>query len=111
MQAPRTLSGPQMSPDRLKQFKAVLGDLRHKEDLYLHFGDFGPVPEAYFTNKSQAKYLRSFAKHLVPRPDPSGHPPSDHNLGSIFEVHYYSDLNFRLAYLSNLASFPGKCKA
>jgi len=87
------------------QFAAILGDLEHKRDVYLAVHDFGQVPEQYFTNSHQARWLRSFRSDLVPPPASPGQPPSDHTLGTVFEFHYYSDISFRLLYLSTFQSF------
>jgi hypothetical protein len=80
------------------KFSAILGDLQHKIDVYLLCSNFGSVPESFFSNSSQAHYLRTHCAHLVPPPEQPGQVPSDHTLGTVFEFHYYSDLRFRLDY-------------
>jgi hypothetical protein len=87
---------------RSYQYTAVLGDLLHKTDVYVHFGDYGPVPEPYFTNFHQATYLRNNYPELVPPPASPGQLPSDHTLGTIFEFHYYISPAFRSRYLAHL---------
>jgi len=82
------------------QFAAILGDLQHKLDVYLTVGTYGPIAEAYFPNSAQATWLRTHYPELVPPPAQPGQPPSDHTLGTVFEFHYYSDLPFRVNYLT-----------
>jgi len=103
------LQGPAAARDAVDQFTSILGDLLHKQDLYMFFLDFGPDVEKFFSNKSQAKYLRLVYPDLVPKPDPSGNEPSDHTLGTIFELHYYSELSFRMAYLKMIRTKPLWC--
>lgn len=88
------------SERHLYQFSAILGDLLHKQDVYLLFGDFGSGPEAYFSNHSQASFLRTHFPELVPPPGSPDQPPSDHTLGTVFEYHYYTHLGFKLHYLA-----------
>lgn len=96
----RTLRAIVPEADRRSyQFSSILGDLQHKQDVYLSFLDYGKVPEAYLTNEHQAYFLTSRFPELVPPPASPGQPPSDHTLGTVFEFHYYSNLSFRLAYL------------
>lgn len=101
-----SLSMQLTSKDRCVQLTSILGDLKHKEDVYLELQDFGPHIEAYFSNESQAQFLRRHYPELVPPPASPGQPPSDHTLGTIFEFHYYTELSFRLFYLNILKSRP-----
>jgi len=94
------------SSDRNVQFTAILGDLKHKNDVYIELQDFGPRVDGYFSNKSQGLFLKRHFPDLVPPPASPGQPPSDHTLGTIFEFHYYTDLEFRLFYLSILRNKP-----
>jgi hypothetical protein len=87
-------------PAPADQFTSIIGDLRHKIDCYLVAGSFGPAVERFFTNASQADYLRSYYPDLVPPKDPAGNPPSEHTLGSIFELHYARDPVFVSKYLN-----------
>jgi len=97
----RTLCAIIPQPERRTyQFAAILGDLLHKQDCYLAFGDYGSVVEPYFTNESQAAWLRTNFSSLVPPPAQPGQDPSDHTLGTVFEFHYFSDLHFRVTYLA-----------
>jgi hypothetical protein len=97
----RTLCAIIPQPERRAyQFAAILGDLLHKQDCYLAFGDYGAVIEPYFTNENQASWLRANFPLLVPPPAQPGQEPSDHSLGTVFEFHYFSDLHFRLTYLA-----------
>lgn len=95
------------------QFTAILGDLLHKQDCYLLYGDYGKSIEDFFTNEHQAKFLRSYFPKLVPEPAQPGQEPSDHTLGTVFEFHYFSDLHFRLIYrdyfLKELAPIYAGC--
>jgi hypothetical protein len=95
-----------LTSDRIVQFTAILGDLKHKNDVYIELQDFGPHVDLYFSNKSQAAFLRRHYPDLVPPPASPGQPPSDHTLGTIFEFHYYTELEFRLFYLSILRNRP-----
>jgi len=90
--------------DKNTQFTALLGDLQHKQDVYLLFADFGPHIDRYFSNSSQASFLRSYFPELVPEPSQPGQIPSDHTLGSVFEFNYYTSLPFRFKYLEVLQS-------
>jgi hypothetical protein len=97
----RTLCALIPQPERRTyQFAAILGDLLHKQDCYLAFGDYGVNVESYFTNESQAAWLRSNFPSLVPPSSQPDQPPSDHTLGTVFEFHYFSDLHFRLSYIA-----------
>jgi hypothetical protein len=86
-----------------RTYLAILGDLQHKIDVYISFGTFGPAPEAYLTNSSQADYLRDHRPDLIPPGTPT-QPPSDHSLGTIFEISYFQDPVFRHSYLAWLNS-------
>lgn len=90
-----------MLTSRFTQFTAILGDLTHKQDLYLAFGDFGPSVECYFSNSHQASWLIQHAPALLP---PGHH--SEHFLGTVFEFQYYSNLSLRLDYLAWFRSAP-----
>lgn len=79
------------------QFAAILGDLVHKTDVYLQRQDYHSNTTCHFSNSAQAHYLVSTNPSLVP----SGHW-SNHSLGTFFEYYYYSNLSFRLEYLSHL---------
>lgn len=92
--------------DRTVQFTAILGDLKHKEDVYVYFQAFGPEVERYLSNSSQANFVRKVYPDLVPVPSSLDQPPSDHTLGTIFEYHYYSDITFRFRYLKVLRHKP-----
>lgn len=79
------------------QFSAILGDLAHKTDVYLHAGVHGPAVECLFTNHNQAQYLLDHAPELVP---PGNWSP--HSLGTFFEHFYYSNISFRVSYHRSL---------
>lgn len=83
---------------RSVQYKAILGDLQHKTDVYILIGDFGPVAEQFFSNSHQADYIRQQRPDLLPE-NPS-QPPSDHQIGTIFEFYYFVDPYFRSVYLA-----------
>lgn len=85
---------------------AIFGDLQHKLDLYTRYQAYGPAVEAFFTNQHQACFLREHFPSLVPPPAQPGQPPSDHTLGTVFEFHYHSDLDFRFTYLRLLPDLP-----
>lgn len=89
-----------MLRNRKYQFTAILGDLKHKNDVYILFGDFGSVPEAYFPNSAQAAYLRKFRPDLIDEDIPGR--LSDHTVATIFEYCYYVDPNFASDYLKHL---------
>jgi hypothetical protein len=97
--------------DRETQFTAIFGDLKHKEDVYTTLQDFGPRVEPLFSNESQAKFLKLCYPELVPPPSSPGQPPSSHTLGTIFEFHYYRDVDFRFTYLNTLRAKPCWCRA
>lgn len=79
------------------QFAAILGDLSHKTDVYLQRQNFNSSTTCHFSNSDQAQYLRTFTPFLIP---PGNW--NDHSLGTFFEYFYYSNLTFRLEYLSIL---------
>lgn len=82
------------------QFDSVIGDLCHKQDVYLHFGRVDQlVVQRFITNKAQADWLREHLPGLVPPPDNSGNKPSDHSVATVFEVKY-NEPSFRSSYLS-----------
>jgi hypothetical protein len=87
------------SPDT---FTAILGDLEHKKDVYIHYGTYGPAVEKFFTNLHQSRYLQVHYPSLVPGKAPDGTPPSDHRIATVFECLYYRDPIFRSAYLARL---------
>jgi len=90
------------------KFTAVLGDLRHKETIYLRFGSASlTVVRRLLTNSEQAAYLKIRHPDLVPTPGPGEQPPSDHTLGTIFEYNYYTDPAFVKVYLDYLAGLVG----
>lgn len=77
--------------------KAHLGDSRHRYDVVDHFQDIAKALP-YFSNESQAEYLRVRYPALVPPPQ-NGHPPNNHTLGTIFEYNYEQYIEFRARYL------------
>lgn len=79
------------------QFSAILGDLLHKQDVYLQRQAFSDSTTCLFANNLQAQYLL-----CRPHPEiPEGNW-SNHSLGTFFEHFYYSNLTFRLQYLTDL---------
>lgn len=85
------------------QFAAILGDLTHKQDVYLSRQNFVPATTCLFSNCEQAFYLQRF---------PSLIPPGDwnnHSLGTFFEFYYYSNLSFRLEYLQAVPYLICQC--
>lgn len=91
-------------PLRSIQFAAILGDLSHKSDTYLARQDFSPSTSCLFANCEQAHYLY----HNTPDLLPPGHW-NNHSLGTFFEYFYYSNLTFRLDYLSSLPTLVCVC--
>jgi len=88
--------------DNSVKFKAVLGDLKHKEDVYIKFNTVSdPKILALLSNKSQAEWLRKHEPGLVPPGNPNGQPPSDHNVATVFEFCYLSEPAFRHHVLSS----------
>jgi hypothetical protein len=79
------------------QFAAILGDLVHKQDVYLARQDFFSNTTCLFANTQQADFLTAHHSQLIP----SGNW-SPHSLGTFFEYFYYSNLTFRFSYLSYL---------
>lgn len=79
------------------QFAAILGDLCHKQDVYLSRQNFAVNTTCLFSNKEQARFLERHYAHLIPSGD-----WSEHSLGTFFEFYYYSNLTFRFSYLSCL---------
>jgi len=79
------------------QFSAVLGDLVHKQDVYLQKQTFNSTASCHFANSVQARYLLDRYPQLIP-----GCPWNTHSLGTWFEHLYYSDISFRLSYLIDL---------
>jgi len=79
------------------QFAAILGDLQHKQDVYISTQSFTPQVTCLFSNCAQAIFLEKHAPFLI--------PPGDwntHSLGTFFEYYYYSNLTFRFSYLALL---------
>lgn len=81
---------------------AYLGDLAHKRDVVTLFADVTDNVTWRFANRAQAKYLRDFRPDLIPPPAQPGQPPSDHTLGTVFELHYFHDPLFVADYLSRV---------
>jgi len=79
------------------QFPAILGDLSHKQDVYLSRQNFAAHTTCLFSNTEQAAYLLACCRSLVP---PGNW--NDHSLGTFFEFFYYSNLTFRFDYLLRL---------
>jgi hypothetical protein len=84
---------------RTYKFTAILGDLQHKQDVYLTCLNYGPKTEHYFTNEHQATWLREKYPGLVPEPAQPGQTPSEHSVATVFEYNYYTNLKFKLCYL------------
>lgn len=89
---------PSELSDRDLQYRAIRGDLLHKAEVYDLLQNFGFIAEKYFSNESQAKYLREFRPDLITDP---GY--SDHTLGTIFEDNYFRSILFRSHYLIHVA--------
>nr|QQG34634.1 HP3 [Agave tequilana deltaflexivirus 1] len=90
MQLPITLLGLTLHD---LQFPAILGDLLHKQDLYLATGTFAATTTCAFSNCNQAHFISTHHADLIP----PGHW-GNHSLGTFFEYYYYSNLSFRLSY-------------
>lgn len=86
------------------QFSAILGDLQHKQDLYLGTASFKLSTTCHFSNCEQAGYLLTRHPWLIAREG-----LNNHSLGTIFEHHYYSNLTFRFAYLQDFSCIPLTC--
>lgn len=83
---------------------AYLGDLAHKRDVVILLGDITDSVTWRFSNRAQAKYLRDFHPELIPPPAQPGQSPSDHTIGTVFELHYFHDPLFVVSYLSRVHS-------
>jgi hypothetical protein len=79
------------------KFTAILGDLVHKQDVYLLRQDYLQSTTCLFANREQASFLVSHHFNLVP---PGNWSP--HSLGTFFEYFYYTNLTFRFSYLALL---------
>jgi len=85
------------------QFSAILGDLHHREDVYIALQSFNSREALLLiSGKSQAYYLQLHHPELVPETPPDGNKPSVHTLSTIFEFHYYKDVWFKTEYLRTL---------
>lgn len=81
------------------QFDSVIGELQNRSDVYIHFGRVdAPLVNKFLTNQARADWLRTNHPALIPQNDPSGNPPSDKTVATIFQVHYNSP-SFRQPYL------------
>lgn len=78
------------------QFAAILGDLSHKQDVYLREQNFLSTTTCAFSNCNQAHYLLTTTPELVPAGN-----WNNHSIGTFFEYFYYSNLTFRLQYLAS----------
>lgn len=81
------------------QFPAILGDLLHKQDLYIGTQSFEVSTTCHFANCEQANYLRTYQASLIP---PGVHW-NNHSLGTYFEYQYFSNLSFRFDYQRDFA--------
>lgn len=74
---------------------AVIGDLRHKIDVYTHIltADLAKA-NCYITVDARAEYLLTHRPDEVPDLDPQGNPPSNRQLSHIFCGLYYTDIEF-----------------
>jgi hypothetical protein len=97
------LSSSHLSPT--SKITAFLGDLLHKKGVVEHFQQLDAVVSTYFSNSHQAWYILTARPDLVPPPE-SGNPPSIHTLGTIFEYHYETEVNFRFQYMNWLPDTP-----
>jgi len=86
------------------QFAAILGDLSHKQDIYLQLQSFSPNVTCLFANCEQASWLLINAPQLIP----SGQY-NNHSLGTFFEYYYYSNLTFRFQFLATLPTLICVC--
>jgi len=83
----------------------VLGDLVHKQDIIIRFARWeSDFTNRYTSNESQANWLKLHRPDLVPDNDPAGKPPSNHQLGNIFELNYFRFPSFRSFYLNSIPS-------
>jgi hypothetical protein len=78
------------------QFAAILGDLQHKQDVYVREQNWLPTTTCAFSNCNQAHYFLTRTPDLLPDGN-----WSNHSVGTFFEFFYYSNLTFRLSYLSS----------
>lgn len=78
---------------RTLQFSAILGDLQHKQDLYIATQRFDTSVSCAFSNCNQAHFLLTLHPSLIPEGN-----WSNHSLGTFFEYQYYTNLSFRFSY-------------
>ncbi|QGW08825.1 hypothetical protein [Fusarium graminearum alphavirus-like virus 1] len=85
--------------DNQRQYNALFGDLKQKEDVYIILKKWGPeVIERFFSAKSHASWLRRYAPEFVPPDNPNGTSPSDHTVSTYFEAAYLIP-SFRAKYI------------
>jgi len=88
-----------------RQFIAILGDLQHKQDVYLSRQNFDVATTCLFANCEQAGWLLDNRRSLIP----PGYNYNNHSLGTFFEFYYYSDAAFRFQYFADLPSLTCRC--
>ncbi len=81
------------------QASAFFGDLEHRRDVCIALGRFDNVAQQFFSNSSQANFIRKYCPGLVPPDSPNGTRPSDHTIATVFESAYKADPWFPTRYL------------
>lgn len=99
---PLSEAEPEFTKSEYK-FVAVLGDLRHKEAVYLFFGSASDnIVLELLERANRAEYLRRRRPDLVPVPPPGQPGYSDYTLTRIFEYWYYTNPQFIREYTQYL---------
>lgn len=85
---------PSSNSDRAFRYRALRGDLRHRDEVLEFFGDFSPGIFLLFDNRVQASYI----KDELPTFFPPG-TPSAHTVGDVFEDLFFRSITFRARYV------------
>jgi len=86
--------------DDQKTWISLLGDAKHRYDVYLNLREYGTeIDNTYLSASAQARYLKANRPDLVPPRQPNGTEPSDHTVSQVFEFQYETSPLFRSTYL------------
>jgi hypothetical protein len=85
--------------DKERELAHLIGDAKHRIAVYTALGEYGSqVDNKFLSNAAQARWIKAYRPDLVVR-DPSGNYPSDHSLGTIFEIEFNCTRSFKSQYL------------
>jgi len=86
------------TPDN--SIEAIIGGHLLQIDIFTIFYRYdADIVNSFLTSQAIADYVRFYRRDLLPGDDPSGNPPSNHTIASVFKASYKCDSLVKFQYL------------